>query len=53
VGFLDQLPTLAEARQTRCARPKGAEPSRLQKKVADAKDEQESRGGVEESRLVA
>jgi hypothetical protein len=35
--FLAQLPTLAD--QDRCAKPKGAEPSRLQRKVADAKDE--------------
>lgn len=39
MGFLDHLPTLAEARTARCAAQKGAEPSRLQKKVADAKDE--------------
>jgi hypothetical protein len=42
VGFLDQLPTLAEARQIRCARPKGAEPSRLQQKVAEAKDDKKA-----------
>lgn len=39
MGFLDSLPTKAELDQQRRAKPKGAEPSRLQKKVADAKDE--------------
>jgi hypothetical protein len=33
------LPTLAELEQTRRATPKGAEPSRLQRKVAAQKDE--------------
>lgn len=36
--WLDQ-PSLNDVQQTKRAQPKGAEPSRLQKKVADAKDE--------------
>jgi hypothetical protein len=36
------LPTLAEMRTTRQAKPKGAEPSRLQQKVAHAKDERKA-----------
>lgn len=39
MGFLDHLPTLAEMNAIRRAKPKGAEPSRLQVKAAKAKDE--------------
>ncbi len=38
MGFLN-LPTLAEMQAQRRATPKGSEPSRLQKKTAEAKDE--------------
>lgn len=39
MGFLDSLSTMAEVNAERRAKPKGAEPSRLQVKVANAKDE--------------
>ena len=41
MGILDHLnlPTLGEMQRQRTAKPKGAEPSRLQRKVAEARDE--------------
>ena len=39
MGFFDSLPTMAEMDAQRRAKPKGAEPSRLQVKEAKAKDE--------------
>ena len=39
MGFLDSLPTMADVNALRRAKPKGADPSRLQVKVAHAKDE--------------